>query len=145
MGAARVGDSLDDVIKVLAEAPTVSRSQRPGRPTGWIVYEWKNRLLAEVDKETRIIQRAGVWAPNPQEIVQPPFRVRGIGIGSGLFEVTGAFGQPDFRRQSDNAVQYVYNRLGLGFWIGTSSQFAFNGQVYQIFVFKPGTFESPSR
>lgn len=145
VGAARVGDSLDGVIKVLAEAPTVSRSQSPGRPTGWIVYEWKNRLLAEVDKETRIIQRAGVWAPNPQEIVQPPFRVRGIGIGSGLFEVTGAFGQPDFRRQSDNAVQYVYNRLGLGFWIGTSSQFAFNGQVYQIFVFKPGTFESPSR
>lgn len=109
------------------------------------MYEWKNRLLAEVDKETRIIQRAGIWAPNPQEVPQPPFRVQGIAIGSYLFEVTGAFGQPEFRRQSDTAVQYVYNQLGLGFWIGTSPQFLFNGQVYQIFVFKPGTWESANR
>jgi len=108
-------------------------------------YEWKSRLIVEVDKQTRIIQRAGVWAPNPREIAQPPFRVSGIGVGSGLLEVTRAFGQPDFTRQTDIAVQYIYNQLGLGFWIGTNPQFTFNGQVYQIFVFKPGTFENPKK
>jgi len=142
VGAARVGDSLDDVIKILGEVPAVSRSQRSGQPTGWIVYEFKNHLLVEVDKETRIIQLTGIWSPNLLEIAHPPFRVGTIGIGSGQFEVTGAFGQPETRRQNENAsaVQYVYDRLGLGFWIGTSPQFFFNGQVYQIFVFKPGTF-----
>ncbi len=141
VGAARIGDSLDSVIRILAEAPTVYSTQRPGQPGGWIGYQWKNRLYVVVDKDTRIIQRAGVWAPNRQEIAQPPFRVRGIGIGSGLFEVTAAFGQPDIRRQERDDVLYVYNTLGLAFYFGTNPQIVFNGQVWEIFVFKPGTYE----
>lgn len=140
VSAVRIGDSLDDVIKVIGEVPIVSRSQRPGQPGGLITYEWKNRLYAVLDKDTRTVRRAGIWAPRPDEIAQPPFRVRGLGIGSGLFEVTGAFGQPDSRRQDETAVLYVYNKLGMAFYIGTSPQFFFNGQVIEIFVFKPGTF-----
>lgn len=139
VGAVRIGDSLDDAIKILGEVPKVTSSQRPGEPTGRIWYEWKSRLYALVEKDARVILRAGVWAPNSQEIAQPLFRVRGIGIGSGLFDVTGAFGQPDTKRQDEDDVVYVYNSLGIAFYIGTSPRRAFNGQVWDIRVFKPGT------
>lgn len=139
VGAVRIGDSLDEAIKIIGEVPTVSSSQRPGQPGGWIAYQWKNRLYAFVEKDTRTILRAGVWAPNPQELAQPPFRARGISIGSTVFDVTAAFGQPEARRDDESDVVYIYNRLGIAFYIGTSPRFAFHGQVWDIRVFKPGT------
>lgn len=141
VGIARIGDSLDAIIKVLGEVPAVYRSQRPGEPTGWIGYQWRNRVYVTVDKETRVIIRAGVWAPRPDEISQPLFRVRGIALGSSEVEVREVFGAPETTKYYENSQAYVYNRAGIAFFLGSRPNFMFYGQVFEVMVFKPGAWE----
>lgn len=140
VGFARVGDSLDDVIRIVGEVPTSTGSQQPGQPSGWIRYQWKNRVYVLADKEKRVIMEAGVWASNPSEVPQPPFRTpAGIGLSSSEFEVRAAYGLPSKREPGQNNVLLIYNSAGIAFWVGTSPQFFFNGQVYDISTFKPGS------
>jgi hypothetical protein len=141
VGAARIGDHLDSVIKMVGEVPRVDRSQRPGQASGWIDYEWPNHLYAVVDKETRIIMRAGVWAPNPNEVARPPYRTAaGIEIGSTESALFAAYGAPDVKERGERTQLYAYDRLGIGFYLPTQAGSALLGRVYQIFVFRPGTF-----
>ncbi len=141
VGIVRIGDSLDEVIRALGEVPTASGSQRPGQPSGWIRYQWRNRVYAYVEKDKRVITEVGVWAPNPGEIAQPPFRTSGgIGLGSPESQVVAAFGPPTRREQGARNVIYIYSAQGIAFFIGTSSGYAFYGQVYDIFVFPTGAY-----
>lgn len=142
VGPARIGTSLDDVIRIVGEAPQVYASQHPGQPTGWIGYQWSTHLYVVIDKETRIIRRAGVWAPRPDEIAQPPYRFTGgVGLGSTEGEIRAVFGTPDIRDQGETSVFYMYNAAGIGFYIGSSRGYLFNGQVFELFVFEPGSFK----
>ncbi|MDQ7843174.1 MAG: S1C family serine protease [Armatimonadota bacterium] len=141
VGAVRIGDPLDRLFETLGEVPTVSGSQRPGQPSGWIRYQWRNRVYAYVEKDRRLITEVGVWAPNPGEIAQPPFRMaNGIGLGSTEGQVVAAFGRPPKRQEGARHVIYIYSPQGVAFFIGTNPGYAFNGQVYDIFVFPPGTY-----
>jgi len=141
IGAIRIGDSLDEVIRTLGEVPTASGSQRPGQPSGWIRYQWRNRVYAYVEKEKRVITEVGVWAPNPAEVPQPPFRTSGgIGLGTAESQVVAALGKPTKREYETRYVMYIYSASGIAFFIGTSPSYAFNWQVYDIFVFTPGTY-----
>ncbi|MDR7475302.1 MAG: S1C family serine protease [Armatimonadota bacterium] len=141
VGIVRIGDSLDEVIRTLGEVPTAAGSQRPGQPSGWIRYQWRNRVYAYVEKDKRVITEAGVWAPNSREIAQPPFRTsEGLGLGSTESQVVAAFGSPTRRLQGTRHVIYIYSPRGIAFFIGTSAEYAFYGQVYEIFVFPPGEY-----
>ncbi len=141
VGIVRIGDGLDEVIRMLGEVPTASGSERPGQPSGWIRYQWRNRVYAYVEKDKRVITEAGVWAPNPREIAQPPFRTSGgIGLGSTESQVVAAFGAPTRRQHGTRHVIYIYSSRGIAFFIGTSADYAFYGQVYDIFVFPPGAY-----
>ncbi len=144
IGAARIGDSLDDVIRVFGEVPGVYRSQQPGQPTGWIGYQWRNRLYAVVDKQTRIIMLAGVWTPwalGIDAIAQPPYLAQGgIGLGSHESEVVTTYGAPDVKYPGDGMALYVYNRSGVGFFINMNSGSSFFQRVSEIFVFRPGMY-----
>jgi len=141
VGIVRIGDPLDGVIETLGEVPAVSGSQRPGQRSGWIRYQWRNRLYAYVEKDKRVITEVGVWAPNPGEIGQPPFRTSsGIGLGSAEAQVVAAFGHPTKREHGARHVTYIYSTQGIAFFIGTDPGYTFNGQVYDIFVFPPGTY-----
>jgi len=141
VGIVRIGDGLDEVIRVVGEVPTATGSQRPGQPSGWIRYQWRNRVYAFVEKDKRVITEAGVWAPNPGEIAQPPFRTQGgIGLGSTESQVVAAFGPPTRREQGTHSVIYIYSARGIAFFIGTSADYAFYGRVYDVFVFPPGAY-----
>jgi len=141
VGAVRIGDPLDGLFETLGEVPAVSGSQRPGQPSGWIRYQWRNRVYAYVEKDKRVITEAGVWAPSPADVTQPPFRTaNGIGLGSTEAQVVAAFGRPAKRQEGARHVAYIYNSQGIAFFIGTNPGYAFYGQVYDIFVFPPGTY-----
>lgn len=141
IGAARIGDSLDDVIRVFGEVPGVYRSQQPGQPTGWIGYQWRNRVYAVVDKQTRIIMLVGVWAPGIDAIAQPLYLAQGgIGLGSHEGDVVATYGAPDIKQPRDGTVFYVYNRSGVGFIISTNSGSSLFNRVFDVFVFQPGTY-----